>query len=32
MPQGVVVFVSDWRSRRRERRVDGALVTVGDTS
>jgi branched-chain amino acid transport system permease protein len=31
MPQGVVVYLSDWRSRQRARRADGALV-VGDAS
>lgn len=26
MPQGVVVFLGDWRTRSRERRAEGALV------
>jgi branched-chain amino acid transport system permease protein len=32
MPQGVVVFLGDYRSRRRERRAEGALVAVGEST
>ena len=32
MPQGVVVFLSEWRARRRERQGEGALVIAGDVS
>jgi len=28
MPQGIVVYLTDWRSRRAERRAEGALVAV----
>jgi branched-chain amino acid transport system permease protein len=31
-PQGVVVYAGNWRSRRRARRTQGALVTVGEAS
>lgn len=32
MPQGIVVYLSDWRSRRSARRAEGARVVVGEAS
>jgi branched-chain amino acid transport system permease protein len=32
MPQGIVVFLADWRSRRRARSAEGARVVLGDAT
>jgi hypothetical protein len=32
MPQGIVVYLSDWRSRRAAQRVEGARVVMGEAS
>jgi|SRR5665213_2663068 len=32
MPQGIIVYSSEWLSRRAARRVEGALVVSGETS
>ena len=32
MPQGIVVYLGEWRSRSKARRVEGALVVAGEAS
>jgi len=32
MPQGIVVFLGEWRSRRKARLADGARVVLGEAS
>ena len=32
MPQGIVVYLRDWHSRRSARRAEGARVVVGQAS